>query len=427
MLNRRRIGNLIFGWLGLLPFNPGFAPEQALALDLAPPFSVENVQVLPRGVGNPRFYQFFMASESRFGGAGQAEPLGKALNKSVSWNEILNLQKTSVERGALLSTLREAGVDASGSPGVTTGQVNSAVNVKVPALGFGVTERWTLAVAVPILSYSVSAETGFIKSRDGQAFVDQLSNLNIEKAVTAAGRMNSAIDEKLASLGYQKIQSKEFTQVGDVQLISKYQFFKGDSQTATVRSNLIFPTGQAANPDYALDTPTGDGRFQLGSSLILEQALPLSLKLTGLVGGIWQLPYQLEKRIPTAVSDPLSQDKEQLTKNSGALITAGSSLQFFYEPFGFQTGAGYLFQFQTQPTYSGGSQFEKGRYDLLSGLNPVQALHTATLTAGFSSVEWYQNKKFFYPMQANFLYSHPLMGRNVPVSDVYAGELVLFF
>lgn len=403
------------------------SPDFCAALDLTPPFSIENGQVLPAGVGNPRFYQFFMATESRFSGSGQAEPLGKGLNKAVSWSEILRLQKSAVERGALLSTLREAGVDQNGSPGSTTGQVNSALNVKVPALGFGITERWTVAVAVPILTYSISVDTGFVKTGDGQLFVNQLSNLNPEKGVSAAARMNSAIDEKLNSLGYQKIQSKELTHVGDVQLISKYQFFRGEGQTATLRSNLIVPTGRAANPDAVLDTPTGGERFQFGSSLILEQTLPLSLTWTSLLGGVWQLPYSLERRIPVFINDPLSPDKEQLTKNSGGLFTAGSSLSYFYEPFGMQAGAGYLFQFQTQPTYSGGAKFESGRYDLLSGLTPVQALHTATLTAGFSTVEWYQNKKFFYPMQANFLYSHPLLGRNVPVNDVYAGELVLFF
>jgi hypothetical protein len=47
--------------------------------------------------------------------------------------------------------------------------------------------------------------------------------------------------------------------------------------------------------------------------------------------------------------------------------------------------------------------------------------------ASFSTVEWYQNRKFFYPMMASFLYSHPLMARNVAATDVFSGEIILFF
>ena len=46
---------------------------------------------------------------------------------------------------------------------------------------------------------------------------------------------------------------------------------------------------------------------------------------------------------------------------------------------------------------------------------------------GFSTVEWFKQKKFFYPFQANVAYSRALAGRNVTSNDVVAAELVLFF
>ena len=52
---------------------------------------------------------------------------------------------------------------------------------------------------------------------------------------------------------------------------------------------------------------------------------------------------------------------------------------------------------------------------------------STTLMAGFSTVEWFKNKQFVYPFQANLVYTHPLKGRNASTADVFAGELVLFF
>ena len=80
----------------------------------------------------------------------------------------------------------------------------------------------------------------------------------------------------------------------------------------------------------------------------------------------------------------------------------------------------------TKPSYAVGV-YSPERYGYLEDLTPVEALHSTTLMAGFSTVEWYQAKKFVYPFQANFVFSHPFLGRNVTTNDVFSGELVLFF
>lgn len=139
------------------------------------------------------------------------------------------------------------------------------------------------------------------------------------------------------------------------------------------------------------------------------------------------LPHSMDRRIPKTAEDSLSRDKETLTRNLGANVSAGTSVNFTVPSAGLITAAGYQVNYLTPTRYSGGQQFGMDRYSYLEGLTPSQTLHSATLMAGFSSVEWYQAKKFVYPFQANLVYSHPLAGRNVSTTDVMSGELVLFF
>jgi hypothetical protein len=104
----------------------------------------------------------------------------------------------------------------------------------------------------------------------------------------------------------------------------------------------------------------------------------------------------------------------------------GTSISHVFPSLGIVTAAGYNFQYMTGQTFSRGALLAE-RYVFLEDQTPAESLHSATLMAGFSTVEWYQSKKFVYPFQANFVYSHPFMGKNVTTNDVVSGELVMFF
>jgi hypothetical protein len=49
------------------------------------------------------------------------------------------------------------------------------------------------------------------------------------------------------------------------------------------------------------------------------------------------------------------------------------------------------------------------------------------MMAGFSTVEFYKQKKFFLPFQANISYSAPIAGRQSTTNPMLAAELVMFF
>lgn len=404
-----------------------FNSKQVMALDLTAPYYIETAQVLPAGVWDPQFLNVAMSIDSRFDGAGQVQPLGAPLNKNLTWQDLIGSQKSPKQQELVQATIKYSGVNPDGGPGSTTGVVNTYVDVKAPVLAVGVTDRLSLAAVVPIMNVSISADTGFVKSQDGQKWADTLYNLNADQSNVAVTQLNNAINQKLESSGYQPLQSRSFTAVGDVQLIGMYALYKDRKNLWTLKSITVLPTGTAPSADLAVDVPTGDGRLQQGLELLYERTLPWDLKWTSYGGYQALLPNQMVRRIPTEMNNPISADQEALTRNWGSQVKLGTWGQYQFIQTGLLMGAGYTFQFLSKTSYSGGTLYAPERYSYLEDLTPSETLHTGTLIAGFSTVEWYLNKKFFYPFRAYLMYSHPLAGRNVTTNDVLAGQFVLFF
>ncbi len=400
--------------------------KEAHALNLSSPFYLENPLLLPPGVKNPRFTNIFMSVDSKFNGSGDVTPLGERLNKEIKWSEIVDAQKRHSEKSMVRSVLNDLGLNYDGSPGNATGVVNTFFNVKAPVFAVGLSERFTLAVAVPVMEVQISADTGFVKSDDGQAFTSKVSSLSVDEGTTAARKLNNPVNEKLVDYGYSPIQSRTISNIGDIQVVGKYLLHKDDKSMLTWKSTLVLPTGAGPNVDLALDIPTGDARFQVGQAMIYGRELGSDFRLNAYSGVMALMPNGMEKRIPTEEDDAISRDKESLTRQLGASFAAGTSVNHVFPSIGLVTAAGYSFQYMTKPSYSVGA-YSPERYSYLEDITPAQTLHSTTLMAGFSTVEWYQAKKFFYPFQANFVFSHPLSGRNVTTNDVFSGELVLFF
>ena len=56
----------------------------------------------------------------------------------------------------------------------------------------------------------------------------------------------------LAYYGYQPVQSKTVSALGDVQLLGKYNVYQTPADAVTIKSTVILPTGVAPNADAEL-------------------------------------------------------------------------------------------------------------------------------------------------------------------------------
>jgi hypothetical protein len=403
----------------------------AHAGDLKTPFVIENTAVLPKGIRNPRFIDVFTSADTRFGDGGEILPLAYRMNKNVSWNDVFAAQEDPQKKASVQGLLEKNGIDAATtSPGSTSGQVNLFADVKIAAIAAGITDRFTLAAVLPIVRMDVSADTGFITNPDGTGtkFVNAASKDSSPfTAAEAINKLNDAVNQKLVRLGYEPIPSRQsFTRVGDLQLVGKFRMYSGDTNGLAFKATVILPTGKAPDANKALDLPTGDGRVGLGTSLIHDMVLPLDTRWNNYAALTTFMPRYIDRRVPASVDDWLSADRETLYERPRYQLAVGTALEHVFPSVGIVTGAGYAYQYMTSVDYRPGA-FAAERYEVFRDIQPLQAMHSVLLTAGFSTIEWFRQKKFVYPFQVSFTYTHPLAGRNVPNNDLFAGELILFF
>ncbi|MBI3542601.1 MAG: hypothetical protein HY075_04930, partial [Deltaproteobacteria bacterium] len=166
----------------------------AVAADLKAPFDFETTAVLPRGVRNPRFKDLVMYMDEKWGGSGGAELLGNKLNKAVSWRDIIDGQDDATLKAITEGKVKQMGLDPDSPAGGTSGVVNTYVNAKVPVLAVGATEKLTLAVAVPVVTIQVNADTGFVKSDDAQRLINDIAKDDPAKAQEAQDKLNNAVN-----------------------------------------------------------------------------------------------------------------------------------------------------------------------------------------------------------------------------------------
>lgn len=397
--------------------------------DVSAPLGLEDTDTLPQNIRNPRFMVVFTQVDSKFGDDGTVEPLGKPLNKTVSWNDVIGSRSTESEKNLVRSVLNSIGVtDYSQSPGKATGDVATSARVIAPIFAYGVTNTWTMAAAVPIYNVDVSADTGFARTAQGQAFVNASAG-DPSQAAFAGRALNDAINYKLKGWGYEEIKSKNVSAIGDIKLVSKYRFYDDGQNKLLLKNEVTTPTGKGPNPDQALDVPTGDGQWDLGMGMNYDRIMKeISSNLSTAVFGSYtfQSADTLTMRIPTEAGSSLSPDKELINRDLGDVITLGMGANYTFPTTGLTLGGGYVYQHQATTRYSG-NKFERRRYEFLQDLEPAQTLHSMVATLGFSSVDFYKAGKFVYPFQASLSYSHPLSGQNASSADAVAAEVVMFF
>lgn len=401
----------------------------ARASNLYAPYSLEGTQVLPSGVRNPRFLAILMSMDSRFDSDGNTIPLGDRLNKPVGWSDVIDAQDDDVLKEIARSVLRDSNIPESGTAGRATGVVKTYASVLTPALAYGVTDRMTIALAVPVYRVEAKVDTGFIKSSQGQTFINSLCKSSPARCNEVADKLNKAIQQKLSRLDYEPLQALSTHAIGDMLFLTKYRLYGSDRSSLASKLTVTFPTGTTANPDRVFDINTGDGRFKLGAGLIWDHQLVAKLRLTAYGGYTAQMPHSVVKRLPVSSNDSLSsaskEDRVEVTQKWGDIISAGLTVEYPIPVAGLALAAGYSAQYQSKSRFGGPS--ENGRYRLLEDLEPMQALQAMTTAVGFSTIDWYRSGKFAFPLQVNLVYSHPFWGRNLPNNDVMAGELVMFF
>lgn len=152
---------------------------------LTPPIGLTTAKVLPKGVRNISIKGVIAENLNKYGSMGNETTIADPLFQDLTFQNLLDGNDSAKERGEILAAMNQAGASLDDSLGNTTGQINVNANVTIPVVAFGITEKLTGAIAIPIFRTSLNVDTSVVQTNQ-----ELINNLlaNLEKSGASVKR-----------------------------------------------------------------------------------------------------------------------------------------------------------------------------------------------------------------------------------------------
>ncbi len=396
--------------------------------------AVERAAVLPKGVhyATLRTAQVNQVSQ-KFDSSGMLKNQGDFYTVNMDLPKLMSFLKPDkkAELQKLVDVLNQSGRSELGEKmnlGQLKVEIQPDLKYTAPVFARGLTERFTLGVAFPVIQYSIDLKLSQLGSNIPQLQQEMRSlaeaSPELEAGLnTVAQDLVGSLHQVVAEKGYRKLQSRKDTFLGDIQIVGLYQFLKTDRWSSVVKSTVILPTGPRDDPDDLTDV-TSQHQTGLGATLI-QDYLVLSKTTVGLSAGyLARLPDQAEKRVPLNEGDilPDADRKETLQRDLGDTVTLGfgASHKLSDE---FELSAGYEVGQKAADRYQGGRGYN---YDLLSR-NSSQSWQKVMAGLEYSTVTGFLRKLNSVPYGVAYDYSDLIAGRNIEKMQIHEVSFKLFF
>jgi hypothetical protein len=399
-----------------------------MAGPLTSPFSFESTAVLPAGIRSVRLTSFTAEISQRFDSTQIPRPLAAKFNRPVTWGDLVKGQPSGFERDSLEGFLEAEGVSASETAGQALGEAHTRVTATLPVVAYGLSERLTAALVVPVVYSNLSVATGWAATPEFQSRLDAFSSKGrLYKLQQSEARFRDVVAAKISSLGYEPLVDEAKTEIGDIVFGLKYRAVENNNLSVALVPRLVAPTGRTANPNRVVDIAPGDGQWDLGLGAVVEAASIGGSRISVSAGAsvLAQLPGRKAKRIPVSSEEALSSDLDvDVREDLGDIFSAQAVVR--WRPLETWTILGQLASQAKQSDQYEGSAFDSGRYDFLE-IESSQSLQTAQLGVAFSTIPLFRAGQFPIPLEAGLSYTWALAGQNVNKSDLAVFEMAAFF
>lgn len=294
-----------------------------------------------------------------------------------------------------------------------------------PVFLYGLSKKWTIGVAVPIIDYKndvgitqrgsnleqLRAQFHGISPEISQAF-DQLDmNIQIE------------FNNTLAAKGYSPLKSKNEQFIGDVQLISAYQIPQSANETHAAQTVITLPTGPQPDPDDLTDIETF-GRWAIQPGWVSAKKLSGGATLLGQASYKMVLPLNMVKRAPLDRNDRLPDQMQKMTTREDIGDTWSILGGYAYRnTTNLTTTVAYVFEDKAKDHYGG---LPTSRARLLEQDTDRQA-HIMKIEFFYSTVQDYMRKNASIPGDIAYEISTIVAGRNIENSVQHDIWMRLFF
>ena len=314
----------------------------------------------------------------------------------------------------------------SDTAGEASGWIDSRVTATIPTLAYGVSDRWTVGLAVPILYSNMHPTTGWTADPNFQAQLNALgANGYHNKTLSYQGDLQNPIATELRNYCYDPLVDQSQTGLGDIVIAGKYMAYKQGRLAFAVSPKVSLPTGRAQDVNKIVDLAPGDGHVNMGVAAITDYHVMPRTTWNNTLSYTLQMPTVLAKRIPTASDNWISPDvDESAHQKLGDIMAIGTGLR--YELFPAVTlGGQYSFQYKAPDSYTD-NHYDPTRYHYLS-TETEQTMHAFEIGLSYSTVPLYRAKRFDVPLDIGANYATVLAGRNTKKIDLVALELASYF
>ncbi|MBI2027213.1 MAG: transporter [Deltaproteobacteria bacterium] len=281
------------------------------------------------------------------------------------------------------------------------------------ALEYGVTEKLTAGLIVPVAMAATKFKLDFEKSQEALSSPNpQIRYIDVVHKVEAIAQ----------SKGYTEFSDWAGIGLGDAELGVKYHALNTAQWSFAIKSGLRIPTGRVDDPDNLTDIGFGDGQWDVGTTFLLDYK-PLSDLLLNLEARFTiQLPDKEKLRVP-GIGELFTDKKDELSRNLGDHIQAALTAQYNLFKL-FNLNLSYNFLTKGLDSF----QSDKAGMNVSGlGLKTSQLKHSINFGTGFSTLPWFLDGKFKLPMDVGLNLELPFLGKNVLKATSFNLEYKFYF
>ncbi|MCC7406072.1 MAG: hypothetical protein IT288_16890 [Bdellovibrionales bacterium] len=388
--------------------------------------AIETTLVLPKAVRSIQVrHGNYQGLDARFTDSGELHSLSDLYSIELNAKNLVQLEPAARDLVQLLNQYSSFQLGDQLHLGKINISLEPEIKYTLPVLLYGVSSKWTVGFAVPVIEYShrlsVSHSAGNLEQIRSQVAG------SVGEVDAALARLNTdyaqVFYQTLAAKGYRPVGSHPEQFVGDVQLISAYHLGSYEGLSQTLRMYLSLPTGPQPDPDE-LTALEGLHHWGLKGSLITEMLLAPSRKFIGIASYQAIAPRERVRRVPLSASDrlPDASQKMKITEDTGDTLALAAGISQNFGTY-WSAAAAYQYEYKFADQIAG---VASDRAQFLEAHTEKNA-HLARLEATYSTVNAYQLGRASIPWSVSYEVASVLSGHNVESSVLHEIGLYLYF
>lgn len=283
------------------------------------------------------------------------------------------------------------------------GAATSKVATQVFGGGYGLTNQLTLYCFIPF--YSAEVDLKIERTQKGRSNIGtaiQLDNLpDVDVRLIQSLFVNY--------YNYQPLGKWKANDFGDAELGGMYQLSKNSDGGSMLSFGTVAPTGREDNPDILQDLSFGDGQWDAFIELGAGKNLTQIWSIEYWTRFTYQFAYTSVVRTPVSSVFPVTADQSSARIKLGNKILTNLQNNFKISE-QWTTSLLYSLEYSEPTNYQTSIQ----RSDSILEEDSEKISHIARLYLGYSTLNLYQQKKFFAPVNLNLAFQSILAGKNIP-------------